>query len=103
MLFTMHVAQVPAWISPECECSGSLGWQWQVSGVLAERGQLFFLGRSEMDDWRERQISTLHMQGRLAAGTYLSGALPQYIPGRSKRVLRQACFDAKRKGREKQT
>lgn len=40
------------------------------------------------------------MQGRLATGTYLSRSLPQYIPGRSKQLLIQACFDAKKKGRE---
>lgn len=77
-----------------------------MSGELAERGpfllrlQWLFLGRSELHGRREREIITVPMQGRLATGTYLSGALPQYIPGRSKRLLIQVCFDAKKKGRE---
>lgn len=41
---------------------------------------VLFLGRCELHGWREREIIMVHMQGRLATGTYLSSALPQYIP-----------------------
>lgn len=73
-------------------------WQRHVQSILLL--QLLFLGRSELPGSREKELVALLRQGRLATGTHLSSALSQYIPGKSKGLSVQTCFDATKKGRE---